>query len=117
MKKSPSRETNSQSASQKIRRLLWNPKLLSCSQGAATGPYPESDASSPQLSDLLLYLPIYVYVFRVVSSLLNCTKTDVYTCNSSAVCSKTLTILALNIVNLSVEFKANIYTERLVTSQ
>jgi len=38
------------SASQEISRLLWNSEgALSCSQDAATGQYPASDASSPQL--------------------------------------------------------------------
>jgi len=48
MEQSPSREANSNSTSQEISRLLWNPKnVLSCSQGPASRPCPEPDESSP----------------------------------------------------------------------
>jgi hypothetical protein len=47
MEKSPSSEFNSHSESHEISRLLTEPKFsLLCSQGSATGPYPELDASS-----------------------------------------------------------------------
>jgi len=42
-------EANSNSASQEIPRLLWNPEVQSCSLQTATGSYPEPDAPSPHL--------------------------------------------------------------------
>jgi len=49
MEQSPSCGVNSRSASQEIPRLLWNPKVNTVFTTAATGPYPEPDASSPSL--------------------------------------------------------------------
>jgi len=42
-------EANSLSASQENLQVLWNPNVHYRSQEPATGPYPESDESSPHL--------------------------------------------------------------------
>jgi len=49
----------SHSYSAEIPHLLWNPEgLLPFSQDPTTGPYPELDASSPQLSTLFPEDPV-----------------------------------------------------------
>jgi hypothetical protein len=40
-------EVHSRSDHQEIRRILWNPNFITCSQEPATGPCPETDESSP----------------------------------------------------------------------
>jgi hypothetical protein len=52
---SPSWEADSHSASQQNSRPFMEPEgSLQCSQQPATGPYPEPDASNPQLPTLFL---------------------------------------------------------------
>jgi hypothetical protein len=55
MEQSPSWEANSHSAVQEITYFFMEPKgPLSYSQEPTTGPYPETDESSPELPTLFL---------------------------------------------------------------